>query len=96
MTTTFIGGGNMATALIGGTLARGASVGDIRVVEPSAAARAALATRYAGIALFAECRPEAIAGSALRVLPDAAHLANIEQPQRVTRLLLDHLSPSAT
>jgi pyrroline-5-carboxylate reductase len=68
MTTTFIGGGNMATALIGGMLARGASAADVRVVEPLAAARAELATRHAGIALFAECTPDAVAGAALVVL----------------------------
>ena len=38
----------------------------------------------------------AIPVARLEVVADAAHLANIEQPQRVTRLLLDHLSPSAT
>ena len=68
MKTLFIGGGNMATALIGGTLRRGASTAAIRVIEPSAAARAALATRYAGIALFAECTREAVDGAALVVL----------------------------
>ena len=40
MRTTFIGGGNMATALIGGLVARGAPVADLRVVEPDAEARA--------------------------------------------------------
>ena len=68
MTTTFIGGGNMATALIGGMLARGASIADFRVVEPFAAARTGLAARYVGIALFAECTAEAVAGAALVVL----------------------------
>lgn len=29
----------------------------------------------------------------LEVLTDAAHLANVEQPERVTRLLVDHLAP---
>ena len=67
MTTTFIGGGNMATALIGGLLKRGASVADVRVVEPFATARAALAARHPGIALFAECTADAVAGVALIV-----------------------------
>jgi len=43
---TFIGGGNMATALIGGLLGRGHSVGGLRVVEPQAEARARLAARF--------------------------------------------------
>jgi len=35
----FIGGGNMASALIGGLLKQGLSAGDIRVVEVSEDAR---------------------------------------------------------
>jgi 3-oxoadipate enol-lactonase len=39
----------------------------------------------------------AIAGARLEVVDGAAHLANIQQPQRVTRLLLDHLTdPTAS
>jgi 3-oxoadipate enol-lactonase len=44
----------------------------------------------------AEAIVAAIPAARLEVVAGAAHLANIEQPQRVTRLLLDHLSPSAT
>ena len=44
----------------------------------------------------AEAIVAAVAGAQLKVVPGAAHLANIEQPQQITRLLLDHLSPSAT
>jgi pyrroline-5-carboxylate reductase len=68
MATTFIGGGNMATALIGAMLARGAAAADFRVVEPIAEARARLALRHPGIALFAECVPEAVDGATLVVL----------------------------
>ncbi len=59
MTTTFIGGGNMATALIGGLCARGAAVPELRVVEPMAEARTRLAARHPGIALFPEATAEA-------------------------------------
>jgi pyrroline-5-carboxylate reductase len=45
----FIGGGNMARAIIGGLAARGARAGDIDVVEPDGAARARLAADF-GIA----------------------------------------------
>jgi 3-carboxy-cis,cis-muconate cycloisomerase/3-oxoadipate enol-lactonase len=38
----------------------------------------------------------AVGGARLEVVAGAAHLANIEQPDQVTRLLLDHLDPSAT
>ena len=68
MATTFIGGGNMATALIGAMRARGAAAADFRVVEPIAEARARLAARHPGIALFAECVPEAVGGTTLVVL----------------------------
>jgi pyrroline-5-carboxylate reductase len=42
----FLGGGNMASALIGGLLAKGYAVRDISVVELSPAARDRLAERY--------------------------------------------------
>jgi 3-oxoadipate enol-lactonase len=44
----------------------------------------------------AEAIASAIAGARLAVVAGAAHLANIEQPEQVTRLLLDHLAPPAT
>ena len=68
MAIAFIGGGNMATALIGGMLARGAAVDEFRVVEPLAEARARIAGRFPGIALFGESTREAVAGAALVVL----------------------------
>ncbi len=42
----FIGGGNMATALIGGMLERGFAAGDVQVVDPSDACRERLAGRF--------------------------------------------------
>jgi pyrroline-5-carboxylate reductase len=68
MTTLFIGGGNMASALIGGMLARGAARADFRVVEPLAEARARLAALHAGLALFGECTADAVDSAALVVL----------------------------
>jgi 3-oxoadipate enol-lactonase len=45
----------------------------------------------------AEAIVAAIPTARLEVVADAAHLANIEQPERITRLLLDHFTgPSAT
>lgn len=46
MKTAFIGGGNMANAIIGGLVSRGASGADIVVVEPHAPFRARLASDY--------------------------------------------------
>ena len=45
----FMGGGNMATALIGGVVGRGQAVAGITVVEPTAAQRDALAARFPGV-----------------------------------------------
>jgi len=46
MNITFIGGGNMATALIGGLLGKGHAAGGLWVVEPQAEARARLAAQF--------------------------------------------------
>jgi pyrroline-5-carboxylate reductase len=46
----FVGGGNMGAAIVGGLVARGYAAGDITVVEPGAAARESLATRW-GVAV---------------------------------------------
>jgi pyrroline-5-carboxylate reductase len=67
MRTTFIGGGNMATALIGGLVARGVAAADFRVVEPLAEARARFAARHPGVAVHAECTRDAIADAELIV-----------------------------
>ncbi len=63
----FIGGGNMAAALIGGLLARGTPPASIRVVEPMAAQRESLRTRF-GIATFEHAGPDALAGTELAVI----------------------------
>ena len=47
MKITFLGGGNMANALIGGMLKNGFSAADITVIEPGGAARDKLAETYA-------------------------------------------------
>ena len=68
MAIAFIGGGNMASALIGGMLARGAAVGEFRVVEPLAEARARIAARFPGLVLHGDTTREAVTGAALVVL----------------------------
>ena len=50
---TFIGGGNMASALIGGMLRQGASASNISVVEPFEAARARLTSEFGVTAVAA-------------------------------------------
>ncbi|HEY4137671.1 MAG TPA: pyrroline-5-carboxylate reductase [Casimicrobiaceae bacterium] len=65
--TVFIGGGNMATALIGGRVAAGANASGFRVVEPSASQRDSLAARFAGIRVFPAMTAEAVADADLVV-----------------------------
>ena len=57
----FIGGGNMATALIGGMLKQGFAAADISAIEPFEAARAKLAAQF-GVACAAA--PSAALGAA--------------------------------
>ncbi len=64
MRISFVGGGNMASALIGGLLAKSASAADIRVIEPDAGARARLIERF-GVACFERAQPAALAGEAV-------------------------------
>ncbi|HEV2220134.1 MAG TPA: pyrroline-5-carboxylate reductase [Casimicrobiaceae bacterium] len=56
----FIGGGNMASAIIGGLIAKGASAAEFRIVEPLPAQRERLAVRFPGLALHAACTAPAI------------------------------------
>jgi len=60
---TFIGGGNMATALAGGLLARGVHPADLRVVEPLAAQRERLRERMRGVAVHSSASGDALKGA---------------------------------
>src|SRR6516225_5372261 len=62
MNVTFIGGGNMARALLGGMIARGHASGTFAVVDPDPEARATVAARF-GVATFPAIEPPA-AGNA--------------------------------
>lgn len=68
MNVTFVGGGNMATALIGGLVAQGAQPRDFRIVEPVAAQQDKLAARFPGIGIFGEATAGAFSGADLVVL----------------------------
>ena len=67
-TVTFVGGGNMATALIGALQTRGASADRFRVIEPYPAQQDKLRARFPGIGVYPEAEPEAFAGTDLVVL----------------------------
>jgi pyrroline-5-carboxylate reductase len=74
----FIGGGNMASALIGGAIARGRAASAMAVVEPLAAQRDALAQRFPRIATIADSAGASLANVDLVVLavkPQQARLA---------------------
>jgi pyrroline-5-carboxylate reductase len=64
----FIGGGNMATALIGGLLGKGFSAAQISVVEIDAANRERLKSAYDNIVVLAKQDQQAIAKSDVVVL----------------------------
>jgi pyrroline-5-carboxylate reductase len=64
---TFIGGGNMARALIGGLVARGTASSALGVVEINAEARASVAARF-GVAAFASIEPAAVLNADVIVL----------------------------
>ena len=66
--TVFIGGGNMASALIGGRIAAGAKASDFGVVEPLSSQRDALRARFSGIHVSAKAAAEVIAGTSVVVL----------------------------
>lgn len=57
----FIGGGNMAAALMAGLLRPGRPAAQIHVVEPDADARSRLAARHPGLALHAAAGPALVA-----------------------------------
>ena len=64
MKITFLGGGNMAGAMIGGLLDKGGAATDLAVVELLPAARERLAERF-GVRVHAQAGPEALACDAL-------------------------------
>jgi pyrroline-5-carboxylate reductase len=66
-TIAFIGGGNMARALVGGLLRRGHAAGDLRVSDPSPDARESLRRSFPGIGVHGD-NLAAAAGAATWVL----------------------------
>jgi pyrroline-5-carboxylate reductase len=86
----FIGGGNMASALAGGLLARGAHADHIRIVEPLPSQRAKLASRFPGIALDAEARAAALAGTDVVVFA-----VKPQQMRDAARAVAPHLGSAA-
>ncbi len=67
MQITFIGGGNMAAALIGGMIARGTPAASVRVIEPAQGQRDALHLRF-GVTAFAQAGQDALGGADLVIV----------------------------
>jgi pyrroline-5-carboxylate reductase len=68
MKVTFIGGGNMASAIAGGLVARKTAPADIRIVDPAASQRARLAERLPGALVLASTSQDAVADGDIVVL----------------------------
>lgn len=75
----FIGGGNMATALIAGLIARGQAPGSLSVVEVHAPARERLAREH-GVTVYPEPTPEALAADVLLLAVKPQQLAGVARP----------------
>ena len=68
MNLSFIGGGNMATALIGGLVARGSQPREFRVVEPFREQQDKLSAHFPGIGIFGDATAGAIDGADIVVI----------------------------
>jgi pyrroline-5-carboxylate reductase len=68
MKATFIGGGNMASALAGGLVTRGIDPGSIRIVEPLAEQRDRLAARLPGVVILPATDAAAVSGADVVVM----------------------------
>jgi pyrroline-5-carboxylate reductase len=68
MNITFMGGGNMATAIIGGLVSGGANAREFRVVEPLPAQQDKLVGLFPGIGIFGEASVGAVDGADIVVL----------------------------
>jgi len=86
----FIGGGNMATALIGGMIARGHAAADFHVVEPYAEQRSRLAARFPGIVTEGGATHAALARAQVVVLA-----VKPQQMREAARSIGAHLPRSA-
>ncbi len=72
---TFIGGGNMACAIVGGLLRQGHPAQALHIVEPWDEQRQLLAQQFPGVAVYPEARSAALATQASPDLPDTTAAA---------------------
>jgi pyrroline-5-carboxylate reductase len=81
MNITFIGGGNMAGAIIGGLRKKGFAAEALHVVEIAAEARAKLAREY-GVATFERLDATAVAGDCVVLAVKPQHMREVAQALR--------------
>jgi pyrroline-5-carboxylate reductase len=87
---TFIGGGNMARALIGGLVARGVASNGFVVVDPSAEARATVSARF-GVGVFAAIESPSVVHAEIIVLavkPQNVRIASRELATLIKRQIV--------
>ncbi|HLX27865.1 MAG TPA: pyrroline-5-carboxylate reductase [Casimicrobiaceae bacterium] len=89
MKATFIGGGNMGSAIVGALIARGELAGELRIIEPSSMQRERLRERVPGVALHEVADAHALAGSDIVVLA-----VKPQQIAQACRELASHLAVS--
>jgi pyrroline-5-carboxylate reductase len=90
MNITFIGGGNMASAMVGGLLQQGWDAGDIRVIEIVPEARERLAREF-GVATAPAISRESVTAESivLAVKPQQMReVARLLRPQLLTQLVI--------
>jgi pyrroline-5-carboxylate reductase len=78
MSIVFVGGGNMASALIGGLIGRGWQAADLSVVDIAAQARRALEQRY-GLAVSAELPPRIAADAVVLLAVKPQHMRAVAE-----------------
>jgi pyrroline-5-carboxylate reductase len=88
MSITFLGAGNMATAIAGGLIARGRHARDIVFVDPVDEQRARLASLYPGARTFAAPAADAFAGATIVVLA-----VKPQQMREACTALAPHVAP---
>jgi pyrroline-5-carboxylate reductase len=87
LSATFIGGGNMATALLGGLIEAGASPASFHVVDPSAPQRERLVARLPGVQAHDAIAADALSGSGIVVMA-----VKPQQMREAARALAPHVA----